>query len=310
MSDIKILLLCNNKIAFPALRELLFYKQVAAIIIPSANKEVIASAKELTENLQVEVITADRKNFSQKIKDAVVAYKPAAALVMTFPYIITPELITLLPKGFINFHYGRLPEYRGPEPIFAQVKNREMKPGLAVHVVTDGVDCGPVIVSETVSFSEDDTYGMLRNKLAGAGAKVVSTVMKILSFGSIVPATPQDESKATYYQKPSAADLMIDWQTMDSAAIKALVNACNPWNKGCGTRLHEQVIGITEVEIRSAGELKEKPGTIVMLDNEKGLGVFTCDNKVIKVNIIYTEEGFKTGSRLTETGIKAGDIFS
>ena len=49
----------------------------------------------------------------------------------------------------------------------------------------------------------------------------------------MIPCVPQDETQAAYHTKPAVKDLMIDWEKMDSAVIKALVNACNPWNKGC-----------------------------------------------------------------------------
>lgn len=310
MSDTKILLLCNNKIAVPALRELLFYNQVAAIMIPEKNKEVITLVKKMTEGLPVECKVVNRENFADKIKEIAAIHKPVAAVMMTFPYIIPGELLSLFPKGFINFHYGKLPEYRGPEPIFTQIVKQEKNPGLCVHVVTEGVDSGPVILNETVTYDENDTYGMLREKLAIAGAGLINILMKILSFGTILPAVPQDEGKASYHRKPGAADLMINWKTMDSAAIKALVNACNPWNKGCGALIKGEIIGITEVEIIDAEGKGDEPGTVLTTDKVNGFRVCTCDNKALKLNIVYTEQGFFSGSKLENTGLKPGDLLA
>jgi methionyl-tRNA formyltransferase len=311
MAEIKILLLCNNRIAIPALQEMLFFKQVAAIVIPLKNTGLMADLKELVKGTGVPLLTVDRRNFRKVIRQEIEKKKPVTVLIMTFPYVIPKELLTLPPRGFINFHYGKLPEYRGPEPVFTQVMMQEKNPGLTVHVVTEGIDDGPVIIQETVPFDATDTYGLLQNKLAAAGAKMVSLLIKILTFGSILPAVPQDEGKASYHKKPTAATLMIDWLHMDSKAIRALVNACNPWNKGCGAVIKNRVIGITEVEItENNADKKIFPGTIITLDDEAGLQVYCSDGNIIKITIFYTEAGFMSGKKLSSMNIQAGDIFN
>jgi len=310
IGDARIILLCNSLIAVPAMQELLFYQRISAIVVPARNKEVTEVVKKLVEGSSVELVTVNRKDFTQKIKKIIAAHKPVAALMMTFPYMIPEEIIALPPKGFINFHYGKLPEYRGPEPIFTQIIKQEREPGLTVHVVTSGIDDGPVILQETVVYNENDTYGILQHKLADAGAKQVNLLMKILSFGNRVPSLPQDESKAGYHKKPMEKDLMINWQTMDSTAIKALIHACNPWNKGAGTRVNDWLIGITDAELAGEADTDNViPGTIITCNKEEGLLVRTIHNKKIKINIIYTNEGFFPGSRLSDFGIKAGMEF-
>jgi methionyl-tRNA formyltransferase len=310
MADIKILLLCNNTIALPALRELLFFQQVSAVVIPSKNTALRADLDELMQGTDVPLITVDRKNFKKTVCREIEKNNVQAVFMMTFPYLVPKDLLLLPPRGFINFHYGKLPEYRGPEPIFTQVMMQEKNPALTVHIATEGIDDGPVIIQEQVGYDENDTYGLLQYKLAAAGAKLVTLLMKILSFGSILPAAPQDEGKAAYHKKPTAASLMIDWKTMDSKAIRALVNACNPWNKGCGAVIRNRVIGITEVEVaENNGREKVVPGTIITLDDENGLQVYCCDDHIIKITIFYTEEGFMSGKKLAKQGIAAGELF-
>ncbi len=310
MAEIKILLLCNNTIAIPALQEMLFFRQVAVVVIPSKNTALMADLEELMKGTGVPLLTVDRKNFKKIIRREIEEKKTEAVLMMTFPYIIPEDLLAVPPRGFINFHYGKLPEYRGPEPIFTQVLLQEKKPGLTVHVATAGIDDGPIILQESLLYDAEDTYGRLQYKLADAGAKLVRLLFKILSFGSILPSVAQDESLASYHEKPNAANLMINWQTMNSAAIKALVNACNPWNKGCGTRINNGVIGITEVEIldNDSAETPE-PGTILRLDDEYGLQVYACDGNIIKVNIFYAEQGFMSGKKMRGMGVAKGDRF-
>ena len=305
MAEAKFLLLCNSRIALPALRELLFFNRVAAIIIPERNKELKTDIDELIRELeQVKLLTVTRKTFVEVTRAQLEELAVPAVLVMTFPYLIPPILLSIPPKGFINFHYGKLPEYRGPEPIFTQVRNQEKNPALCIHVVTEGLDSGPIILQEPVTLHPDDTYGILQHKMADAGARAVGLLWKIISYGTILPSFPQDETLAAYHSKPTAADLMINWQQMDSKQIRALVNACNPWNKGCGAIINGQVIGITEVEIIENELDKEAlPGTIITLDEDAGLQVACNDGYMIKILIFYTEEGFRSGKKLAGPGI-------
>jgi methionyl-tRNA formyltransferase len=308
----KIILLCNNKIALPALKELIFFKQVSAILVPANNKEVIADVKDFIAESKSDtpLLLVTKNNFSTTINEAIATHQPMAVIMMTFPFIIAEDILVLPPKGFINFHYGKLPQYRGAEPVFTQVLLQEKEPALTVHVVDKGIDSGGILLQEIFEYNEDDTYASLQNKLANAGAKVIGSVIKILSFGKYIPSIPQDECKAAYHSKPTAADLMIDWQTMTSHQIKALVNACNPWNKGCGAKINNTVFGITEVEILDKGLYPIlKAGTIACLNYTEGLLVFTSDEKLIKINIIYTKNGFESGYKLKNYGVNSGDVF-
>ena len=98
---------------------------------------------------------------------------------------------------------------------------------------------------------------------------------------------------------------------MSAKKIIRLVNACNPWNKGAGTTINNWFLGITEAEITDGiAEIEAEHGTIIACNNEVGLLVKTADNKKLKINIIYTNEGFFSGNRLAAFGINAGMKFS
>lgn len=311
MQKNQVILLCNNKIAVPAMRELLFYGQVAAIVVPASNKDLLADIEEIQAESSgpVPVIPVTKKNFASEVSELIREKQALACIIMTFPFFIPKELLSLPPKGFINFHYGRLPQYRGPEPIFNQVAKQEKNPGLTIHVVTEELDAGPIILEETLTYNEDDTYGLLQKRLAESGAKLISILMKVISFGTMIPCVPQDETQAAYHTKPAVKDLMIDWEKMDSAVIKALVNACNPWNKGCGAAINGWVFGVTEVSVLDKASDETPAGTIIHCDGENGLVVKTKDEKLLKLTIVYLAEGFFSGGRLISFGIKPGMKF-
>jgi methionyl-tRNA formyltransferase len=311
MSDLKAIILCNNPIALPGIKEFLFYGKVGALVTTSQNAEMQALLTQLAAGTGVPVLQVDKKNFVTELKSAIGKYQITAGLIMTFPFILPKNIIELPEKGFINFHYGLLPQCRGPQPILWHILNNNPEGGITLHSLDDGIDTGPIVLQEKLPIGPTDTYGIIQSKLAHLGAKSAATLLKILSFGSIIPSTPQDETKAAYYKNPTAQQLTINWQMMDSHQIIRTVNACNPWNKAAGSTINNWFLGITEVEISNiAANGADKSGTIMVMDKEKGLLVKTNDDKILKINIIYLQEGFLSGWRLAEFGIKVGDRFN
>ncbi len=310
MNEVKALILCNSPIAIPGIKEFLFYNKVAAIATTRRNKEMQHILGQLLKDTGVPLLQFDNKDYKEQLTGAIREYDVNVGLLMTFPFIITKEILELPAKGFINFHYGLLPGCRGPQPILRHLLNNDKEAGITVHKVDEGIDTGPIIMQEKITIEETDTYGILQSKLAFLAAKQATNLLKILSYGQIIPAIPQNEEKAVYYEMPGATELTINWNKMPAREIVRMANACNPWNKGAGTSINDWGIGITEAELAGSYEGKEKePGTIIACDITKGLLVKTVDDKLLRINIVYTNEGYFSGSRLASFGIEVDMIF-
>ncbi|MBK7432604.1 MAG: hypothetical protein IPI66_01075 [Chitinophagaceae bacterium] len=265
----------------------------------------------LLQETGVPLLLLDKKQYQVQLAECIREKEITVVLMMTFPFLITPELLALPPKGFINFHYGLLPQCRGPQPVLRHLLNNDAEAGVTVHRVDEGIDTGPVILLEKMPIEPNDTYGLLQSKLAFLAAKLSASLLKILSYGTVIPSLKQDESKAAYYEMPKADELTINWQDMTASQINRLVNACNPWNKGAGATINNWVIGITEVEIIDTVDDPEmKPGTIISCDRSGGCIVRARGNQAVKLLVVYTSEGFFSGGRMADFGLKAGMQFS
>jgi methionyl-tRNA formyltransferase len=309
-NDVKAIILCNNPVSVPGIREFLFYGKAGAIVVTKRNKEMQGIMQSMTANTGVPVILVTPKDYINKIAAAIQQYEINVGLMMTFPFILPEEIWSLPSKGFINFHYGLLPQCRGPQPILWHMLNQDKEAGVTLHKVDGGIDTGEIVMQEKLVIEEQITYGALQSKLAYLAAKPAANLLKILSYGTIVPSKPQDESKAAYYEMPVAKDLTIDWAAMTAAQIVRLVNACNPWNKGAGAMINNWFIGVTEVEVMDDIPSADiASGTIITCDKIQGLQVATSDHKKIKFNIVYLQEGFYSGYRLSEFGVTPGMKF-
>ncbi|MCW3104204.1 MAG: hypothetical protein JWO09_2644 [Bacteroidetes bacterium] len=303
----RIAILCNDRLALPALSQLAQSGLLAAVGITDRANEVQLLIRQVCAGRKVPVQPFTKENFSANLSAWLMQHQPDVVLVKTFPWRIPAECLSIPKHGFINFHYAPLPEWRGSNPLFWMIRNRAATAGVSVHKMTESFDEGDLLLSQQLSLSPETTFGMLCTQLAYAGVELSGKLIQGLMTNSLKPE-PQDHSKAKWYARPKPADLFIDWNSMPMVEVRALVKACNPWNKGAGTKGNGWTFGITDVSL-SAVKVPENTlsGTILELDESKGLIVACCDNRTIRVDVMYCEEGFYPGHRLALFGFKKGN---
>lgn len=306
----KLFVLCNDRLALPALQQLLQAGIVAGVGMSSREGEVQYVVHNLTQQAGVPFRIFKKKNFHTDLAQWLEAGKPDAVLVKTFPWKIPAELLDVPKFGFINFHYAPLPEYRGSNPLFWMIRDGVKSTGVTVHQMTAEFDDGPIMLRSTVPLHPDSTFGMAITQLGYSGLELTAQLINMLNSGNIQHEA-QDAEKAKWYGRPSAEDLWIKWNVMDATRIKRLTDACNPWNKGAASSLNGWMVGVTYVTEQKQDENRNvKPGTILTLDEKNGLQVACADNTVVKIDIVYTEEGFVPGHTLAVFNVKPGMVFT
>ncbi len=310
MSEPRVIALCGERFALPALQQLAFLKQLVAVVIPEHCEEMIEHTKMFLTGASIPVVTVSEKTFKKKITETIKIHAADTGLMLSFPYKIPSSLYKLPVKGFYNVHPGLLPAYRGPDPVFQQIRNKEKYAAVTIHKMDDDFNTGPVVVSEMIKLDPADTHGILNEKLSYTATKLTGTLFKLLSFDIAIPSRPQDEAKARHYQKQVDADVSINWQVMDAATIIALINAGNPWNKGAITKLNNKIIRVMEATCIEAAALPvQPPGTIISID-ESGLVIASLNNQAVCVQVIYIDEGFLLAKRLKQFGVMPGTRLS
>jgi methionyl-tRNA formyltransferase len=304
----RIAILCNDRIALPALDQLLAAKLVVAVGVPNRLHETRLLVTERCKHYGVPVQLFTKNNLHNELIEWLAQCKPDVVLVKTFPYLIPTDVLTIPAYGFINFHYAPLPEWRGSNPLFWMIRNRAPMGGVSVQQMNDQFDAGPVLLQQPVPLTPEINYGLFYTQLAYAGVYLTGTLLNGLKTGSLQPIE-QDHSKAKWYGRPAVSDLFIDWTTMDAVDVRALVKACNPWNKGAGTRFNGWVFGISDASIiENVGT--NDAGRIITMNDADGLTIACRDGKAIKAEVVYCEEGFYPGHRLSAFGLQAGNQLS
>jgi methionyl-tRNA formyltransferase len=308
MAEIKAILLCSTRFAIPALQEMAFFNQLAALVIPSKNSAMIEQVQSVLNGITIPIVLVDRDNFEEKIIQAIQRYDINLGLMMTFSFRLPKSVYELPAKGFFNFHPSPLPAYRGADPIFQQIKNKEKTAGVTIHKLDENFDTGAIVQKEIIKIEPTDTYGILTSKLSHVAAKIARVLIKMISFDIDIPSKMQDESVASSFKKQSANDIIINWKEMDATTIIALINACNPWNKGAVAKLNNKIIRLVEAEKIGGSNEILIPGRIFSISSN-GLFITTINSEAISVNIIYTDEGFLGTKQFNKIGLLAGNQF-
>lgn len=251
-----------------------------------------------------------KSDFLTKVEKIFDELKPDIALTFGFSYRIPPELYTIPPMGFFNVHFSLLPAYRGPSPVFWQLKNGEATGGITIHKVDAEFDSGPVVMRQPVQFMHGENCGICNGRFGRIATGMLAQLMENLIAGEIIEEIDVDESYASYYGRPVSDDLVIDWDMHTAAQIECLVNACSPVYGGALTTLGGQQVYILEVTPSVVNNATfNGPGEIVYADSNYGLFVACKHGGHLRINVMQTAEGVISGYRLIALGIKAGDCF-
>ena len=133
-----------------------------------------------------------------------------AAVVVAFGQILPTEVIDAPLLGTFNLHGSLLPRWRGAAPIQRAVMAGDLLTGVQVMRLTEGLDEGPVLASESLRIGPLDTAGAVHDRMAVIGAELLARTLPLIEAGTAVE-TPQTEEGVTYAKKIRPKETRIDW---------------------------------------------------------------------------------------------------
>ncbi len=134
---------------------------------------------------------------------------PDVVLVACLPERLDEFWISLAPAGCFNLHPSLLPAYRGPAPLFWQLRDGLTRTGVTVHQVEARIDAGQILLQEAHRIDPQDDLAILNAVLAAAGARAFALVLDDVVSGR-ARLTPQDEAKASAHPWPKDRDFALE----------------------------------------------------------------------------------------------------
>lgn len=171
------------------------------------NKIIFSPVKQIATTYELQLLQPEKI----KTDDAFEAFRTheaEAAVVVGYGRILPQSFLTAFPAGAINLHFSLLPKYRGAAPVNWAIARGATETGVTTMQMDAGLDTGPILLQRSLAIEPDENSLGLMDKLATAGAELLSETLERLS--DLTPQ-PQDDSLESYAPILKREDGLIDW---------------------------------------------------------------------------------------------------
>lgn len=134
--------------------------------------------------------------------------QPDLVCVACFPWRIPASILAIPTHGFVNLHPSLLPAYRGPAPLFWQLRHGLRHSGVTVHWMDSEFDTGAIVAQEALSLPEGASGDEIDALYADIGATLLDKVILALKQGEI-PGQSQPIT-GSYQPWPRVSDFTLD----------------------------------------------------------------------------------------------------
>lgn len=216
-----------------------------------------------------------------KVKDPVFvetfhSFNPDMVVVAAFGQILPKEIIDFPKWGCLNIHPSLLPKYRGAAPLHWSIIRGEIKTGVTIMLMDEGMDSGDILMQEETEVGPSETFGELHDRLATLGADTLLRTIEQIESGT-VQRRAQDAAEATFAPRLPKDIGKINWN--DSAIhIFNLIRGLSP-SPAAYTSIDGLIFKIYKAEALM-GDVQVPPGTVGPPTSE-GLPVAASDGYVI-----------------------------
>ena len=193
-------------------------------------------------------------------------------VIVAFGAILRRDVLDALEFGWINLHYSVLPAWRGAAPVQRSIMAGDEITGATVFSLVEALDAGPVLGTITERIKDEDTAGVLLDRLSDQGAVLVADVVDHIEDGDIGAIT-QSEDAVSYAEKLTVEDGRIDW-SRPAFAIDRQIRGCTP-APGAWTQLGDLRLKVSPVRVTDESTLT--PGAVAIAQREVRVGTGTTD---------------------------------
>lgn len=136
--------------------------------------------------------------------------KADVAVVVAYGLVLPKPILDGTRLGCYNGHASLLPRWRGAAPLHRAVMAGDQETGMMVMKMDEGLDTGPVAMTQRTSIAPDMTTGELHDVLKVSGAALMLEAIAALETGELT-LSPQAEVGVEYARKIDKTETHIEW---------------------------------------------------------------------------------------------------
>lgn len=221
-----------------------------------------------------------------------------------------PLVVAETPQyGMVNLHGSSLPDYRGVDPIYWQIRNGETEFQLTAHRLAEAFDSGAIIAQLPVAIGPYDTANRVFSHLVQQLPALLDELLDQLDQNGELQAQPQQGECEHSARQVTEDDLAINWYELTAKELCNQVRAGNPQHGGARLKMGQgqaQLIQATPSTLPGYGV---SPGTIIHVSPEQGL-IVALKEESVRLDIVANNDGALDGYRFAQTcNLSAGMQF-
>lgn len=208
---------------------------------------VTTQANDISDRCRKAGVPTEVYTDESTIADALLAQREPIDLGFTvwWPKLVRQPLLRLPRRGFVNTHPSLLPHGRGKHYNFWTIVE-EAPFGVSLHLLDEGVDTGPIIAQEEISYSWEDTGETLYRAAQRAIPRLFRNSYERICRGD-VNRSPQDPDAGSFHRAKEldAASLIeLDRQYTGRELLNLLRARSFPGFPGCRFVDHERTFEV------------------------------------------------------------------
>jgi phosphoribosylglycinamide formyltransferase-1 len=127
----------------------------------------------------------DRAAYDRALIAAIDEYQPALVILAGFMRILTPDFVKHFQGRLLNIHPSLLPKYRGLHTHRRALEAGDRMHGASVHLVTEELDGGPVILQVRVPVEPGDDEAALAARVLTQEHRIYPAVIRWFAEGRL-----------------------------------------------------------------------------------------------------------------------------
>ena len=212
--------------------------------------------------------------------------RPELIVVVAYGKLL-PQAVLDIPKyGCINIHASLLPRLRGAGPIQWSILRGDRETGVTAMYLSAGMDEGDMIDKIPVPIEDTDTGVTLTEKLASAGAELLSRTVAAIGAGT-AGRTPQNPEEATYAPMLRKDMAPMDW-SRSPEELSCHVRGMIPWPVAT-MELEGRLLKVYDVQ--PLEDAADKPDGTPVAVTKQGLIMACGGGKTLLIREIQAQGG-------------------
>lgn len=301
----RIVVFSNSTLSLPLLTLLIEKQWLAAVVVSDEQSYQSQQLLSFLQNASVPSMLYSPES-AAALKAWLVQREVNLSFIFSFRHKLPAALLDSVHYGSFNFHPSALPLFRGPCPVFWQLKTGQTNSALTIHRATEKTDGGELVVQRAFEIHRLDTYGTLMSQVAQIAPELALELICLFEQGKGRVSGIAQAGSTRYAPQPSAEDCRIFWHQLTATQISDLCRACNGIFGGAIFEFNNQSFHLVQATLVNCPAYGTIPGTVLMVAEPEGV-IIVCKDGAVRLDVIAAAEGVFSAIAFAERyGLDAG----